>query len=188
MKEVFTEPEIEIDAREDFFVVQMNLLGDVEMTDLDGKVLPEKEMARALGRDVHADHDVPARERPEAGSAGDAAVATMPGAFWPSTTRDMLTLVQRQGYETDEHFQRYHARKIEGARRRRAAVMLHCVIFTITVFDLARWRDPAKLNGKTTRSDSYGRKTLYEAFKVAALALSPAPRRAAAAEVAPGRR
>ena len=36
----------------------------------------------------------------------------MPGAFGKSTTFDMLTWVLEKGYESDEAFQKYHARKL----------------------------------------------------------------------------
>ena len=42
----------------------------------------------------------------------------MPGAFSKGTFLDMFTWVRNKGYETDEDFQRYHARRI---RERNAA-------------------------------------------------------------------
>jgi thioredoxin-related protein len=49
-----------------------------------------------------------------------AAVAAMPGAFSKGTFLDMFTWVREKLYETDEDFQRYHARRI----RERAAAGL----------------------------------------------------------------
>jgi hypothetical protein len=44
-------------------------------------------------------------------NAPQAAVATMPGAFGQYTTFNMLNWVVEKGYDGDESFQRYHARK-----------------------------------------------------------------------------
>jgi len=44
-------------------------------------------------------------------TTGQAAVMTMPGAFHKGTTMDLLNFVVEMGYDGDEHFQKYHARK-----------------------------------------------------------------------------
>jgi hypothetical protein len=44
-------------------------------------------------------------------SANQAAVASMPGAFGKHTTFNMLNWVVEHGYEGEESFQKYHARK-----------------------------------------------------------------------------
>jgi thioredoxin-related protein len=111
--EVFTDPEIEAMLRDDFFVVQMNLFGDVEVTDFDGLVLPEKQMAVRWGVVFTPTMVFLPDSDPGAVPAGQAAVITVPGAFSANTTRDLLTYVLENGYDTDEHFQKYHARKIE---------------------------------------------------------------------------
>ena len=41
---VFPDPEVEATLTENFYVVQLNMFGDLEVTDFDGAVLPEKEM------------------------------------------------------------------------------------------------------------------------------------------------
>ena len=46
-------------------------------------------------------------------AASQAAVAHMPGAFGKGTTFNMLNWVVEKGYEGDEPFQKYHARKLE---------------------------------------------------------------------------
>ena len=48
-EEIFPLPEIDALIREHYFVVQMNLFGDVEVTDFDGETLPEKDMAVKWG-------------------------------------------------------------------------------------------------------------------------------------------
>ena len=48
-EEVFVIPEIESYIEDNFFVVQVNMFGDVEMTDFDGTALPEKDMVKRWG-------------------------------------------------------------------------------------------------------------------------------------------
>ena len=110
-EEVFPRPEIAAYIADHFFVVQINMFGDVEVTDFDGTTLPEKDMVNKWGalftpmilffpENVTADK-----------SATQAAVATMPGAFGGHTTFNMLNWVVEKGYDGDENFQKYHARK-----------------------------------------------------------------------------
>ncbi|MBL3569729.1 thioredoxin [Rhodovulum sulfidophilum] len=109
-EEVFPDPEIEALIRKNYFVVQMNLFGDVEVTDFDGTVLPEKEMAARWGVMFTPTLMFMPETVPEGGTAAQAAVATMPGAFGKGTTRALLQWVLDRGYEGDEHFQKYVAR------------------------------------------------------------------------------
>lgn len=114
-EEVLVDPEIEKLIRDDYFVVQMNLFGDVEVTDFDGTVLPEKDMAKRWGimftpTLIFLPEDVGA-----APSASKAAVAVMPGAFGKVTTKALLTWVRDRGYENGEHFQKFLARQVPGA-------------------------------------------------------------------------
>ncbi|RMH49343.1 MAG: thioredoxin [Alphaproteobacteria bacterium] len=111
-EEVFVDPEIERLLRERFFVVQMNLFGDEDVTDFDGTTLPEKEMARRWGIVFTPTMMFFPEEVPEGLNAAEAAVVTMPGAFGKKTTRNLLTWILEKGYETGEHFQKYHARKL----------------------------------------------------------------------------
>ena len=48
-KEVFPRPEIARMIKDNYFVVQLNLHGDIEVTDFDGETLSEKDMARKWG-------------------------------------------------------------------------------------------------------------------------------------------
>jgi thioredoxin-related protein len=111
--DIFPTPEIDALIRENYFVVQMNLFGDVEVTDFDGTALSEKEMARRWGVVFTPTMMFFPEDVGDAGNAGQAAVMTMPGAFGKGTTRSLFTFVLEKGYETDEHFQKYVARKIE---------------------------------------------------------------------------
>lgn len=116
-EEVFSRPEVADYIRENFFVVQMNLHGDIEVTDFDGDVQAEKGMARKWGVLFTPSIFFLGDEMPEGGTAQQAAVAVMPGAFSAGTTLDMFTWVNEKRYdmqdETGEDFQRYHARRIQ---------------------------------------------------------------------------
>ena len=115
-QEVFPDPEVSAYIEENYFVVQMNLFGDVEVTDFDGESLPEKEMAMKWGVMFTPTILFFPQEVDEATPANRAAVATMPGAFSRFTTLDLLTWVVEEGYTTGENFQKYHARKFEERR------------------------------------------------------------------------
>jgi thioredoxin-related protein len=113
-EKVFPRPEIDAYLRENFFVVQINLHGDIEVTDFDGESLSEKAATRKWGLLFTPSILFLPEEVPEGQSAAQAAVALMPGAFETGTTLDMLTWVNEKRYalDTDEDFQRYHARRI----------------------------------------------------------------------------
>lgn len=106
-------PDIANFIKSNFVVVQYNLFGDEEVTDFDGTALPEKEMAKRWGVVFTPTILFMPEQVPEGDNAGRAAVATMPGAFGNGTTLDMFTWVKEKGYESDEHFQKYHARRIQ---------------------------------------------------------------------------
>jgi thioredoxin-related protein len=112
---VFPRPEIADYIRENFFVVQLNLHGDIEVTDFDGESLSEKAATRKWGLLFTPSILFLPEEVPEGQSAAQAAVALMPGAFEAGTTFDLLTWVNEKRYalDTDEDFQRYHARRIQ---------------------------------------------------------------------------
>lgn len=114
-KEVFPAEEITKMIEDNYFVVQLNLHGDVEVTDFDGEVLAEKDMARKWGILFTPSLMFLPEEVDEGLTAPQAAVAVMPGAFGKGTTLDMLTWVVEKRYDLDngEDFQRYHARRIQ---------------------------------------------------------------------------
>ena len=87
------------------------MFGDVEVTDFDGTVLPEKDMVRRWGALFTPSILFFPEEVAGDVSASQAAVATMPGAFEKHTTFNMLSWVVDHGYEGEESFQKYHARK-----------------------------------------------------------------------------
>lgn len=114
-EEVFSDPKISDYIEENYFVVQLNLHGDTEVTDFDGEALSEKDMARKWRILFTPTLMFMPEEVPEDQSAAEAAVATMPGAFGKGTTIDMFTWVAEKRYDMDngEDFQRYHARRIQ---------------------------------------------------------------------------
>jgi thioredoxin-related protein len=114
-EQVFPRPEIDSYIRENFFVVQINLHGETEVTDFDGEVLSEKAAARKWGLLFTPSILFLPEQVPEGESAAQAAVALMPGAFEAATTLDLLTWVNEKRYalDTEEDFQRYHARRIQ---------------------------------------------------------------------------
>lgn len=107
-----SDPEVVDFIRKNFVVVQYNLFGDEEVTDLDGTTLPEKEMARRWGVVFTPTILFMPEDVPDLDSAAAASVATMPGAFGKWTTLNMFSWVREKGYQGDEHFQKYHARRI----------------------------------------------------------------------------
>ena len=111
-EEVFSDPEISQFISDNFIMVQMNLFGDEEVTDFDGEVLPEKEMARRWGVVFTPTILFMPETAAEDTAAHQAAVATMPGAFGKGTTLHMFQWVAEKGYDSGEHFQKYHARKL----------------------------------------------------------------------------
>ncbi|WP_439124154.1 thioredoxin family protein [Marivita sp.] len=114
-EEVFSDSGISDYIGDNYFVVQLNLHGDVEVTDFDGETLSEKDMARKWRVMFTPNIVFLPEEVPEDQNALEASVAVMPGAFGKGTTRDMFTWVVEERYLLDngEDFQRYHARMIQ---------------------------------------------------------------------------
>ena len=113
-EETFPHPDVDAYIRENYYVVQMNLHGDTEITDIDGEALSEKDAVGKWRVLFTPTLMFLPEEVPEDQNAAEAAVAIMPGAFAPGTTLDMLTWVNEKRYLLDngEDFQRYHARMI----------------------------------------------------------------------------
>ncbi|MFT6091904.1 thioredoxin family protein [Sulfitobacter sp.] len=111
-QEVFPLPNIDAYLKEHYFVVQINMFGDVEVTDFDGESLPEKDMVRKWGMMFTPTLVFLPEDVAEGQTAAQAAVATVPGAFGPGTTFNMLQWVVDKEYEGDEPFQKYLARKM----------------------------------------------------------------------------
>ncbi|MGJ8622138.1 MAG: thioredoxin family protein [Yoonia sp.] len=112
-EEVFPTPEIAAALNDEYFVIQINMFGDIEVTDFDGTTLPEKDMVRRWNALFTPTMMFFPTEVAEDATATQAAVAVMPGAFSRGTTLDLLNWITQEGYLTDEPFQKYHARMIE---------------------------------------------------------------------------
>ena len=114
-EEVFSDATVSDFIAETYFVVQLNLHGDIEVTDFDGEVMSEKDMARKWRVLFTPNIVFLPEEVPEGENALEASVAVMPGAFGKGTTLDMFTWVAEKRYllEGEEDFQRYHARMIQ---------------------------------------------------------------------------
>ena len=114
-EEVFVLPQIAQMLTDDYYVVQLNMFGAVEVTDFDGTTLPEKDMVSRWNVLFTPTMMFFPEEVPDDATATQAAVATVPGAFGKLTTWNMLNWVKDHGYDTDEPFQKYHARMIPNA-------------------------------------------------------------------------
>lgn len=112
-KEVYIDPTIEAILTNDFYVIQLNMFGDVDVTDFDGTVLSEKEMIRRWGLMFTPTMMFLPESIADDRTAVQASVVTMPGAFGKGTTRALLTWVKDHGYNSDEHFQKYLARTLQ---------------------------------------------------------------------------
>lgn len=112
-KDVYSREKVSNYIDENFFVVQLNLHGDLEVTDFDGEILSEKAMARKWSILFTPTVLYLPQEVGEGLTATQAAVSFMPGAWSAATTIDMLTWVKEERYLLDngEDFQRYHARR-----------------------------------------------------------------------------
>ena len=111
-EEVFPVQAIHDKLMDDYYVIQMNMFGDVEVTDFDGETLPEKEMVRKWRQMFTPTLMYFPQTVEEGQTAVEAAVATVPGAFGPATTFHMMKWIVEKGYEGDETFQKYHARML----------------------------------------------------------------------------
>jgi thioredoxin-related protein len=111
-EKVYPDPKVDALIRDGYFVVQVNLFGDVEVTDFDGTTLAEKDMAARWGVLFTPTMIFLPEEVAGGATAEESAVAVMPGAFGVQTTEALLTWVREKGYTDGEHFQRYLAARL----------------------------------------------------------------------------
>lgn len=101
-------------VRENYRIVQLNLWGDRKVTDFDGTVLSEKDLTRRWNVVftpwiVFFKDDLSGLE----GKWGrELEVMRMGLGIGAGTFYDMFTWVRIKGYDTDEHFQRFHIRRL----------------------------------------------------------------------------
>lgn len=108
-EEIFPQPAIDAVIRESFFVVQINMYGDLEVTDFDGSVRSEKDMVRHWNLIFTPTMMFLPEEADDSKTAVQNAVAVMPGAFEHNTTLAMFSWIRDKAYETEPNFQRYFA-------------------------------------------------------------------------------
>lgn len=115
-EDVLSDPEVANYIKSNFKIVQYNMFGDEEVTDLDGKSLTEKTAIRRWGLIFTPTVMFMPEDPPKSGTAKQASVAVMPGAFGKGTVLDMFEWVRIKGYTKDEPFQKYHARRLNERR------------------------------------------------------------------------
>ena len=102
--------------REHFVVVQLDIYGGREVTDLDGDIRPENEMSRKWG--VIFTPTIYFLGAPvDGGTIPEQASAVMPGAFGKLTFLGFLEWIVAKGYEGDEPFQKYFGRRMPEIRK-----------------------------------------------------------------------
>lgn len=114
-EKTFPDERVKALLENDYFPIQINLHGDIEIIDTDGEELTEKAATRKWGVLFTPTMILMPPEMDTGRSAAGQAVAVMPGAFSPGTTLDLLTWVKEERYldQSEEDFQRYHARMIQ---------------------------------------------------------------------------
>ena len=110
---VFPDPEINAALNDSFFVVQINMFGDVEVTDFDGEVMAEKDIVRRWNAQFTPTLMFFPPEVADDAIASQVTIVTMPGAFGKWMTLNLLNWIREGHYQTDESFQRYHARILQ---------------------------------------------------------------------------
>lgn len=114
-EKTFPDERVKTLLQNDYFPIQINLHGDIEIIDTDGEELTEKAATRKWGVLFTPTMILMPPEIDSSKSAAGQAVAVMPGAFSAGTTLDLLTWVKEERYldQSEEDFQRYHARMIQ---------------------------------------------------------------------------
>lgn len=110
---IFPEPEIDSIISDNFFVVQLNMFGDREVTDFDGMVMSEKDIMFRWGVNFTPTFMFFPQEVPEGLTASQAAVAQMPGAFGKSTTLATFEWILMEGYANGVSLQKHVATHFE---------------------------------------------------------------------------
>lgn len=98
-QDIFPDPAIDRIITENFYFVQLNMFGDLEVTDFDGEVMAEKDIMFKWRVNFTPTIMFFPEEVPESTSASDIAVAQLPGAFGKGTTLSIFEWVLDKGYE-----------------------------------------------------------------------------------------
>ena len=113
--ETLAEPAINAYVREHFVVVQLDLYGNRDVTDLDGEILPENEMAQKWGV-LFTPTIYFIGTQTDATTLAQASNATMPGSFGKLTFLGFLQWVREGNYDGGEPFQKYLVRRMDEIR------------------------------------------------------------------------
>ncbi|MGB0749693.1 MAG: thioredoxin family protein [Magnetospiraceae bacterium] len=115
----FAKPEINSYIKDNFAVIQLNIWGDREVTDFDGEVVTEKNLARKWGVVFTPTiHFFGKESEIKEGQPGSAQlVAMMPGYFKPYHFISMFEYVKKDRY-TSQHFQKYIDEKFRALREK----------------------------------------------------------------------
>ena len=109
---VFSDPDIFSYLMDNFFVIQINMFGNVEVTDFNGEALDERDMVSKWGMMFTPTMMFFPEDASDEQPANQVMIASMPGAFGKETARNLLTWVIDKEYETPgASFQKYHADK-----------------------------------------------------------------------------
>lgn len=117
-KEHLEDPYVKDYLQEHFQIVQYNLFGAEEVTDLDGELLTETKAAEKWGlmftpTIVFMPSATELEAADDNATVATVAVAALPGLPSKRTFKHMFMWVVENGYQKDEHFQKYHARMLE---------------------------------------------------------------------------
>ncbi len=113
--EVLSQRYINEFVRKHFAILQLNLWGDREVTDFDGKVMSEKRLAERWGvlftpTIVFLTDELPPDADKKTGR--DLEVMRMSLGIGPGTFYDVFTWIAYKVYEKDRNFQRFHLARI----------------------------------------------------------------------------
>ena len=109
---VFSDPDIFSYLMDNFFVIQINMFGNVEVTDFNGEALEERDMVSKWGIMFTPTMMFFPEDASDEQPANQVMIASMPGAFGKETARNLLTWVIDKEYEMPgASFQKYHADK-----------------------------------------------------------------------------
>jgi thioredoxin-related protein len=115
--EILSEPLINSYVRQNFLVVQLDIFGSRDVTDFDGSILPENEMAQKWGV-VFTPSIFFLPTTTDAKTLPEVAVAMMPGAFMKGTFYGMLEWVQTRAYKQEPRFQKYFNDNFESIKKK----------------------------------------------------------------------
>ncbi len=109
---VFSDPDIYSYLMDNFFVIQINMFGNIEVTDFNGEALEERDMVSKWGVMFTPTMMFFPEDASDEQSANQVMIASMPGAFGKETAKNLLTWVIDKEYEVPgANFQKYHAVK-----------------------------------------------------------------------------